>query len=603
MVEDWADRWTRAAADLTWDTPWNALHTPSGPHGQWFTGGRLNLATNCVDRHAEHDGQRAAVLWEGEPGDRRELTYAELRTQVRSFAAVLRGLGIGEGDRVALHLGWLPETVVAVFACARLGAVHSILPTPLPAEALAERLADFHPRLLITQDGAWRHGTILPLKARADDALAAVGGVEQTIVVRRTGADVAWYAGDRWWHEAMAAAEPASEPAWPDALPAGHPLLTTPLANRRGRPVSAVHATANVLAAASALHRYGLSGGGVYWCAGDIAWLGTQVHGVYGPLIWGDTAVMFEGTLDVPDRNRTWEIAARYGVRTMVTSPSVMRRLRGWTHREAEDRPMPSLRRIVTLGEPIEAELTAWLHDRIGSGSLEVADGWGQAELNGIVRLDRPVDPARIPDPGLRIVDEDAHAVAPGTRGELVLTRPWAGILQSLEGAGAEDAARHWHRYPGVYATGDIVSHREAEGTGVPVLTFHGRIDEVTSVSGQLVSLTEVRDVLRTHPFVADAEVCERSTAHLGRSLAAAVVLVPDVTGEPELARDLLDAVREVLGGLARPRALCFVDRFGTELSTAQRREALAALLSDVGREPSRLSWDRIVAVARAESG
>lgn len=601
MAEEWAARWSQVAAELTWETPWTTLYTPSPPYGQWFAGGQLNLATNCVDRHAERDGDRLALLWEGEPEDRRALTYAELQAQVRTFAAVLRNLGVHAGDRVALHLGWLPETVVAMLACARVGAVHSILPTPLPAEALAERLADFHPKLLLTQDGAWRHGTILPLKARADEALSAVGGVEQTIVVRRTGVDVAWYAGDRSWHEAIATAAATNEPARPEAVAAEHPLLAAPMANRRGRPVSAIHGTANVLIAAAALHRYGLSSGGVYWCAGDIAWLGAQVHGVYGPLSCGDTAVMVEGTLDVPNRDRTWDIVARYGVQTLLTSPSVVRRLRGWARRPPQAHHVASLRRIVTLGEPIEADLTTWLREQIGTEGLDVADGWGQVELNGIVRLDRPVNAERLPDPGLAIVGEDGHPVPPGERGELVVAHPWAGMVRTLEGVGAADAARHWHRYPGTYATGDIASYQPtsaSDASGATVLTFHGRLDEVTSVSGQLVSLAEVREALLAHPFVADAEVCERSDPRLGRSLAAAVVLSADVSGSPALARDLLDAVREVLGGLARPRALSFVDRFGPELSTSARRTALAVLLAGAGEQPFRLSWEQVLATA-----
>ncbi|MDS1270826.1 AMP-binding protein [Lipingzhangella sp. LS1_29] len=602
MAEDWAHRWTRAAEELVWDTPWSRLYTPEEPYGRWFTGGRLNIATNCVDRHAEREGDRPALLWEGEPGDRRAFTYAELRGAVRTAAAMLRGLGVGAGDRVALHLGWLPETVVAMLACGRLGAVHTILPTPLPAEALAERLDDFQPKLLLTQDGAWRHGTILPLKARADEALSAVGGVEQTIVIRRTGVDVSWYAGDRWWHEATGV-ETCTEPERPEARAAEHPLLATPMANRRGRPVSAVHGTANVLVTASTIHRYGMSPGGVFWCAGDITWLGAQVHGVYGPLSRGDTAVMFEGTLDVPNRDRTWDIVERYGVQTMVTSPSVVRRLRGWARRAPDQCRVSTLRRIVTLGEPIEPDLTRWLRDQIGTGGLDIADGWGQVELNGVVRLDRPVDATRIPEPGLAIVDENGATVASGERGELVLTNPWAGMLRGLEGVGAEDAARHWRRYPGSYATGDVASYRDTGDPHRPELIFHGRLDQVISVSGQLVSLTEVREALLAHPFVADAEVCERSDPRLGRSLAAAVVLATGVSTDntTTLARDLLDAVREVLGGLARPRALCFVDRFGPELSAEARRRALAVLLAGAGEEPCTLTWDQLLAAARED--
>lgn len=606
MSEPWAEQWTRVSADLTWAEPWHTLYTPEAPYGRWFAGGAISLAANCVDRHASQYGDRIAVLWEGEPGDRRALTYRELAEEAATFAEVLRGLGIGPGDRVALHLGWLPETVVAMLGCSRVGAVHTVVPTPLPVEALAERLDDFGPRLLVTQDGAWRHGTILPLKARADEALTAAGGVEQTVVVRRTGVDVAWYAGDRWWHELRDQVS-RKESAEPVPVDAQHHLIATPMPTRGGRPVSALHGTANILASASAVHRYGLSRGGVFWCAGDIAWLGSQVHGVYGPLSWGDTAVMFEGTLDVPNRDRAWEIVARYGVATLVTSPSVVRRLRGWARRPPAPAFVASLRRVVTIGEALELDLADWLGSSIGVGGIDVGDAWGQIELGGIVSVDRPVEPSLLPDPGFALVDGAGHTVPGGERGELVLRHPWAGMLRELEGSGAADAGTHWRRYPGSYATRDIARYvggaddpgSDSEAVGRK-LAFHGRIDEVVSVSGQLVSLTEVRDVLLSHPFVADAEVCERADPRLGRSLAAAVVLEPGLTGDAALGRDLLDAVREVLGGLARPRALGFVDRFADDLTPEARRSALSALLAGAGEEPVFLTWQQLQAAARS---
>ncbi|MGH8895156.1 MAG: AMP-binding protein, partial [Actinomycetes bacterium] len=591
------EAWTRISAGLTWDEPWTELYRPDPPYGRWFLGGRLNLSVNCVDRHLQTRADQAAIHWEGEPGDRRSLTYPQLHDEVCALAGALRGLGVGIGDRVALHLGWLPETVVAMLACARVGALHTLVPTPLPVEALAERLDDFRPKVLMTQDGAWRHGTILPLKARADDALAAAGGVEHTVVVRRTGVDVAWYEGDRWLHDLVAGARPGgpvpdSEAA---AVPAEHTVVAANLANRRGRPVVVLHGTANLLATAAAIHRHALSPGGVFWCAGDLAWIGAQAHGVYGPLAWGDTAVMYEGMLDVPTRSRAWDIVARYHVATMLTSPSVVRRLRGWAHRSPASEAVSSLRRVVVMGEPMQPDLVSWLTDDVGRGSISVGDGWGQVELAGIVRVDRPVEPDLVPDPDLEIVDDSGRPVADGVAGELVLRRPWPGTLRTLEGPGAPDTARHWSRHPSAYATGDRAI-RTPDGD----LAFLGRIDEVVSVSGQLVSLSEVREVLLEHPFVGAAEVVERSDPRLGRSLAAAVVLTDGVPGDAVLARELLDTVREVMGGLARPRALAVVDRFGDELSPAQRRAALTVLLAGADEEPLQLHWPQVVAAARS---
>lgn len=597
LVPDGLEAWAAVADELDWAEPWSTLYEPEGRYGRWFAGGRFNLAVNCVDRHCATRGEQAAFLWEGEPGDRRTVTYAELHGEVVALAGALRALGVGVGDRVALHMGWLPETVVAMLACARIGAVHSVLPTPLPAEALAERLEDFGPRVLFTQDGAWRHGTILPLKARADEALGAVGGVQHTVVVRRTGMDVSWYEGDRWLHDLIAAARPgAPEPDTdPVSLDPEHPVLAVHLANRRGRPVSAVHGAANLAAAALAIHRHAVAEGDVFWCAGDVSWVGAQAHGVFGPLLAGGTAVMFEGTLDVPNRHRTWDIVQRYGVSTLVTTPTVIRLLRGWSRRPPEPATIESLRRVVMIAEPVEAALTAWLADEVGRGEITVADGWGQVQLAGVVRVDHPVGPAGLPDPGFAIVDEAGDELPEGERGELVMRRPWAGMVRDLEGAGAEDVAqRHWHR-PGSYSTYDMARRAEAGR-----MEFLGRMDEVTSVSGQLVSLGEVRQVLLGHPFVVAAEVVERADTQLGRSLAAAVVLTDGTAADNSVASGLLDTVRELLGGLARPRALVFVDRFGTELSADALRRTLGLLAAGVGDEPLHLTWDQILAASSA---
>ncbi|MGH3735470.1 MAG: AMP-binding protein, partial [Micromonosporaceae bacterium] len=396
-------RWAGIAELLDWQRPPEALYQ----EGRWFPGGRINVAVNCVDRHLDTRSGQPAFHWEGEPGDRRTVTYGELHREVTAVAAALRGLGVAAGDRVALHLGWLPETVVAMLACARIGALFTMLPIPLPAEALAERLADLGPKVLFTQDGAWRHGTIIPAKARADEALTAGHGVEYTVVVRRTGLDVDWYEGDRWLHDMLARSRPGTPP--PDGsaaeLDADHPLLAANLANRRGRPVTVVHGAGPTLANAAALHRYGLSPGGVFWVAGDIAWLVGQVHGVIGPLAWGDTAVMFEGMLDVPHHQRLWELVERYAVATLVATPSVLNRVRDWSDAGAPAAARRSLRQVIAVAEPFDAALRGWIAQQVlhAPGAV-VGDAWGQMELGGAVIVDHPADPDRLPDPGLAVV-------------------------------------------------------------------------------------------------------------------------------------------------------------------------------------------------------
>ncbi len=578
MADD-LERWRHVAGGLVWATPYTELYRPDPPYDAWFVGGRVNLSTNCLDRHLDARADRPAVLWEGEPGDRVSLSYRELHQQVERLAAALRAMGVGVGDRVALHLGWLPETVVAMLACARIGAVYTVIPVPLPVEALALRLADFAPRILFTQDGGWRHGAILPLKARADEALEATSGVQHTVVVRRTGVQVGWFEGDRWYDEVVAAADPAAGAAEP--LPAAAPLCAVHLANRGGRPVAVMHRTANLMASSLAVHRHGVADGDVFWCAGDLAWLGAQAHGVLGPLLAGDQAVMYEGTLDVPSPDRTWTIIDRYGVSALVTSPSIVRSLRGWS----QSPPVSDgrLRRVTTIGERLDADLRSWLQQVVGAGTT-VADGWGQVELGGIVTLDAPVDAARLPDPGFDILDD----------GEWVMRGPWAGTMSGVEGPAGDPTESHWTRHPGVYATGDL-ARRDDAGR----VEFLGRIDQVVSVSGQLVSLTEVRDTLLDQPFVAAAEVVERVDRTLGRSLAAAVVLEADAPPGTAVVRDLQDAVRELLGGLSRPHAMLVVDRFGDELDEPDRRRGLAVLAATVQADPVQVTWDQVVAAAR----
>ena len=607
-------RWAEVADRLHLLSPADALWGQDEQGRDVFLpGAELNLSVTCLDAHLADHGDDVAIHWEGEPGDRRDLTYRELHKQVVTLARALTGMGVGPGDRVGLHLGWLPETVVAMLACARIGAVHSVISSTLPPGPLADRLALLDLKVIFTQDGAWRHGTVLPLKARLDDALSAVGSIQHTIVVRRTGMDVAWYEGDRWYHDVVAAKRSKERtPLEVPALAAHHPVASVPIARRGGQPVSVLHGTASVLANAIAVHGR-LRTGGAFWCAGDIAWAVTQFHAIYGPLAWGDASVMYEGTLDVPDHRRSWDIIRRYEVETLVTSPSVMRTIRGWAREMPETDAAQSLRRLATAGEPVEPELAAWITESFGSNdSLEVLDAWGQLELGGIVRVTDgrgsvQVDgaagnPLPMPDCGLEITDRDGRVVGPGATGEVVLRRPWAGLMIGVDGADdvSQDPWGHWTRHPGVYATGDLAARAE-DGTVV----FLGRADDVVSVSGQLVSLREVRDVLTDHPFVAEARVTVRKDVELGRALVAAVVLSREAgsmmrgTDLDAIAIELMDAVREALGGLARPRAILVVDRFGEELGRESFNRAIAALATQHRHSPPRsITWEQLVTAA-----
>jgi acetyl-CoA synthetase len=589
-------RWEEAADQLVWRRRWDAVYEPGEHGGRWFPGGRLNAAENCVDRHLPTLGGKVAFYWEGEPGDRRTITYGDLHDEVCAFTEALRGLGVEPGDRVALYMGIIPETVVAMLACARLGAVHAMLASALPADALADRLADVGAKVLVTQDGSWRHGVILPLKARADEAIPAADVVEHTIVVRRIGIDVPWYEGDRWYDELVAGPRPgAISPVQPpEPIESTHPLLVAYIANRRGRPTGIVHGTGGFLTCSAAVHRDGLCGDpdDVLWMPSEIAWIGGQSSGIYGPLTCGGTSVLFEGMLDTPNHARSWELIERYGVNTLATTPSVFRNLRRWTDSPPNREQLRSLRRVVTAGEPLAPDLLEWVRAEIAGDSAVVADAWGQTELAGIVILsDRTVEGA-LPHPGPDVVDDHGRSVPANVKGELVLREPWPGTFVGVENELAP-AERPWHCYDGVYATGDWAV-RDTDGR----LHFLGRIDPVTSVSGQLVSLTEVREALLEHPFVEDAEVVDPVDRLEGQTLVACVVLTDPAAGDPALAQSLRDHLHDRLGGLAQPRVVLFFQAFPPDVAEEPLRQALRMLCTSDTSQHTIISEEQVRAAA-----
>ncbi|MQA75008.1 MAG: AMP-binding protein [Solirubrobacterales bacterium] len=579
--------WEAAAGALDWHRPADRAHEPGPRGGRWFAGGELNAAVNAVDRHAADDPARIAFHWEGEPGDRRSLSYGELRSQVEALAEGLRALGVARGDRVAMYVGLVPEAVVAMLACARLGAPHAVLAAALPQDALADRLADFDPKLLITQDGSWRHGVMLPLKARVDEAMAAAGRIERTVVIRRTGVDVDWYEGDLAYEDLLADGL-SRRPGPAEAVPSDHPLAVEYIAGRRGRPTGIVHGTGGFLVYAARMHAavcHGIDREHVFWGAIELAWSAGQSHVVYGPLACGATSVIYEGMLDTPDYARAWGIVERYRVAMLFTIPSVVRKLRHGLDRVPEPEQIVSLVRVLTGGETLGPELREWIHRDIGRGSIEVLDGWGQTELGGLVLLRAgALQAGELPDPGVRVVGADGGAVAPRESGELVLANPWAGAFVGIHNDEADLAARYW-RSDGTYATGDR-ARLDDKGE----LHLLGRIDRVVSVSAQLVSLEEVRDALLDHPFVERAEVVVVPDRRTGNSLIACVVRADPATDEARLAADLRAHVVERLGGLARPRAVVFVGAFPAEVEPARLRAALQLLCAADSDRPRTLS-------------
>lgn len=583
--------WARDASELVWRTPFSEAWREGPRGGSWFTGGELSVYDNCVAQHLAARPAAVAVQWEGEPGDHLTLTYQELADRVDRLAFGLRGLGVERGGRVALHLGWIPETVTAILACARIGATYTILPVSLPVEAMTARLEEFAPTLLFTQDGAWRRGTILPLKARADDALSAFDGVAHTVVVRRTGIDVPWFEGDHWYAD-LVESPPDTAPS--AALDGQSGLLEVSLAARGGRPLSLTHPAATTMAVARRVHREGVSSGTVLWALGDSSWLASQVHGIFGPLLWGETAVMYEGTIDVPDSDRLWRIVEQFGVTTLLMAPSVGHALKDVERGVPAKAAIRTLRRIVTIGDDPGEDLSSWLRHDVGRGRVEVADGWGQMELCGVVTVDHAPTGRHMPDVGTVLLDATAHAMGDSSVGELGLSRSWPGMGARLRGDRADQLAdAHWPDLGSVYATGDL-ARRRPDGT----LAFAGRIDEVASVSGQLVSLEEIRETLLDHPFVSEAEVVTYRDPRHGASVATAVV--EDSSAPPLEADQLHDQlsalVEEVLGGIARPRVVLVLDHVGDEITRLERRRALELLASASPVSAHRLRWDQVVA-------
>lgn len=580
-------RWSEAAESLAWDRRWTAVFGPRGRTGRWFAGGTLNAAVNCVDRHLPDRGDRPAFHWEGEPGDRRTITYRELDVEVRAFAAALRGLGIGLGDRVALYMGWIPEAIVAVLACARVGAVSSLVPVSLPAEALADRLAAFRAQVLVTQDGAWRHGVEVPLKERADEALATLtepDAVRATVVVRRTGSRVDWFEGDHWYGDLVAEAAAAGSDDGALPVEADHPLLVQYLGGHRHQPLGVVLPTAGLLVCAAELHRrvFSRSDDDVLWAAMELSFINGIAQGVLGPLCAGRPAVMCEGTLDTPTWNRAWEIIERYRVSTLFTTPSTVRQLRRATD-GSPDHDLGCLRLVVTGGERADEQDCAWLAGLHRPDGPLVVNAWGQTETGGAVFFSPlPQGPGSLPDPGFAIVDGSGEPVPSGSAGELVLRHPWPGLFLEVEGHADVDG-RYWRYGPATewtYATGDLA--RIDPAGEVEIIR---RLDPAVKVSGQLVSLADIAEVLAEHPLVEQAIAVQTLDAEGGRSMLGCVILTDEAEPTQQVADDLCRHVHECLGGLARPANIAFLDDYPVEAPPAVLRQALALL--GAGRKKS----------------
>ncbi|WP_380158849.1 acetate--CoA ligase [Kineococcus sp. R86509] len=592
-----ADLYDRAAADrlgfwgelarehVTWDHDFEqVLDWSDAPFAKWFVGGTLNVAVNCVDRHvtAGH-GDRVAIHFEGEPGDTATVTYAQLHEQVQRAANVLAGMGVERGDRVAIYLPMLVESIVAMLACARLGAAHSVVFGGFSADALNSRITDAEAKVVITCDGSYRRGKPTTLKPAVDAALAkGAPSVTHVLVVRRNGEAVDWTEGrDVWWHEALQAAAPQHEA---ESFDAENPLFVLYTSGTTGKPKGILHTSGGYLVqtAYSTKNVFDVQPErDVYWCTADIGWVTGHSYIVYGPLANGLTQVVYEGTPDTPDKDRWWSIVEKYGVTVLYTAPTAIRTCMKWGEEYPQRHDLSSLRVLGSVGENINPEAWNWYRRVIGSDRTPIADTWWQTEtgahmiapLPGVTAL-KPGS-AQIPIPGIvaEVVDDAGEPVGHGQAGYLVVTEPWPAMLRGIWGDPQRFKDTYWARFPGKYFAGDGAK-RDEDGD----IWLLGRVDDVMNVSGHRLSTAEIESALVSHPDVAEAAVVGATDETTGQSVVAFVILRGGHEQGPDTVADLRDHVAKEIGPIAKPKSIMVV----AELPKTRSGKIMRRLLRDV---------------------
>ncbi|HEV2369931.1 MAG TPA: acetate--CoA ligase [Acidimicrobiales bacterium] len=576
--------WEEQARRLHWFEPWTKALEWELPFAKWFVGGKLNVAYNCLDRHvANGRGERVAYHWEGEPGDTRTITYAELLDEVSRFAKVLRDLGVERGDRVAIYMPMIPELPVAMLACARIGAAHSVVFGGFSADALRGRINDAEAKVLITADGGFRRGAPSPLKPNADVAVAETPSIEAVVVVARTKNDVDMVDGrDHWWHDLMERVGPGegvdAEPMDSEDL-----LYLLYTSGTTARPKGIMHTTGGYLTHVAFTHEYVFdlhADTDVYWCAADIGWVTGHSYIVYGPLANCATSVMYEGTPDYPDKDRWWDIIQRYGVSILYCAPTAIRTFMKWGTEYPGRHDLSSLRVLGSVGEPINPEAWVWYWQHIGGGACPVVDTWWQTETGGIMISPLPglttLKPgsATFPLPGIEaeVVDDAGRPVEHGG-GYLTLTRPWPGMLRGIYGDPQRYKETYWSRFDGRYFAGDGA---KLDDDGYFWLL--GRVDDVMNVSGHRVSTTEVESALVDHPTVAEAAVVGANDATAGQAIIAFVTLKAGEEPSDAHGQLLRGHVAERIGPIARPKTIIFTE----DLPKTRSGKIMRRLLRDV---------------------
>jgi len=585
--------WAEQAERLDWHTKWDTvLDWSNPPFAKWFVGGRLNASYNCLDRHVEAGlGDRVAYHWEGEPeGESREITYAQLKDEVCQAANALIELGVKTGDRVAIYMPMIPETIVAILACARLGAPHTVVFGGFSADALASRISDCHAEVIITADGGYRRGSASALKPAVDEACEKVGIVRKVLVVRRTGGEVAWHDDrDVWWHDLVSGQSTEHECEFFDSE---HPLYVMYTSGTTGKPKGILHTTGGYLVGC-AYTQWGIFDlkpeTDVYWCTADVGWVTGHSYMVYGPLANATTSVIYEGTPDTPHKGRWWEVCEKYGVTLFYTAPTAIRTFMRWGDNIPAKYDLSRIRLLGSVGEPINPEAYVWYRTVIGGSRVPVVDTWWQTETGAVMMSPLPGVTAAKPGSAMRsipgievdVVDNDGQSVPDGSGGFLVVKQPWPAMLRTIWGDDERYLDTYWSRFKDMYFAGD--GAKKDEDGDIWIL---GRVDDVMNVSGHRLSTTEIESALVSHPKVAEAAVVGAKDDTTGQAVCAYVILreaasPTDAAAGEALIQELRQHVAHEIGAIAKPRQIMLVP----ELPKTRSGKIMRRLLRDIAEK------------------
>jgi acetyl-CoA synthetase len=584
--EDWEAWWMKQALErISWyQEPTVGLNDENAPFFKWFEDGKLNLSYNCLDRHLETIPDKVAYHWVGEPGDTRDITFKELHEEVSKFANGLKSLGVEKGDRVAVYMGMIPELPITLLACARIGAIHSVVFGGFSSDSLADRIQDGEAKVLVTQDGSWRKGGVFPLKEHADVSVAASPSIDKVVVVKRTENDVNMTEGrDIWWSDLMADQSADCEPEVMDAEDTLFVLYTS---GTTGKPKGIVHTQGGYLAGVMATHDlvFDIKDDDVFWCTADIGWVTGHSYIVYGPLANGTTGVMFEGAPDYPDFDRLWKIVEDYKVSVFYTAPTAIRAFMKWGDKYPAMHDLSSLRVLGTVGEPINPEAWMWYNEHIGLNNCPIVDTWWQTETGAMMIAPLPgalpTKPGSATRPfpgiGITVVDDDGVEVGIPGGGFLAIPHAWPSMLRGIWGDPERYVETYWSRFDGMYFPGDGAK-RDDDG----YFWLLGRVDDIMLIAGHNISTTEVESALVSHPAVAEAAVVGRADPVTGQAIAAFVTVRGGVVGDEALLQDLRNHVAETIGPIAKPKSIVFTP----DLPKTRSGKIMRRLLKDISEQ------------------